>query len=250
MESSLRAEFGELTQEDILPGLEEGLQAFQKWFQAFRITQVTSIACGLWNGYTILYPLLVKLSGITFSCYHKNAGCRCKHTMSNNPANMTILDQPYHISFGGCSCNSAIPLHSCFLKLGLTSIRKADYRMAGWEIGVSWCALNQAAEAWEALGAWILDAKPEFGPGIKERFEAAAKLDPQQVFVFLDPVNDIQPNILHKSLCRNAYGKSIFCSSRSAAKNSVWNAEVIQYYWLSGFTLPVVCTLKWDIAAL
>ena len=36
--------------------------------------------------------------------------------------------------------------------------------------------LMQAAEAWEALGPWILEAKPEFGPGIKERFDGASKI--------------------------------------------------------------------------
>jgi len=39
----------------------------------------------------------------------------------------------------------------------------------------------QGAEAWKALGGWISEAKPQFGPGIKERFQAASKLQPGQV---------------------------------------------------------------------
>ncbi|WP_114861299.1 amidase [Azospirillum brasilense] len=36
----------------------------------------------------------------------------------------------------------------------------------------------QAAEAWAAHGAWIAATKPKFGPGVRERFAAAATLDP------------------------------------------------------------------------
>ncbi|WP_188262369.1 amidase [Azospirillum tabaci] len=36
----------------------------------------------------------------------------------------------------------------------------------------------QAAEAWEAHGAWIAATKPTFGPGVRDRFAAAATLDP------------------------------------------------------------------------
>lgn len=36
----------------------------------------------------------------------------------------------------------------------------------------------QAAEAWEAHGAWIGSVKPTFGPGVRDRFAAAATLDP------------------------------------------------------------------------
>ncbi|MFC5355508.1 amidase [Azospirillum himalayense] len=36
----------------------------------------------------------------------------------------------------------------------------------------------QAAEAWAAHGAWITATKPTFGPGVRDRFVAAATLDP------------------------------------------------------------------------
>lgn len=39
----------------------------------------------------------------------------------------------------------------------------------------------QAAEAWRALGGWITEAQPTFGPGIKERFEAASRITDAQV---------------------------------------------------------------------
>lgn len=39
----------------------------------------------------------------------------------------------------------------------------------------------QSAEAWAAHGAWVEAVKPAFGPGVKERFAAAAMLDPAEV---------------------------------------------------------------------
>ena len=39
----------------------------------------------------------------------------------------------------------------------------------------------QCAEAWEALGPWIEEAKPDFGPGIKERFEFSSQVTSEQV---------------------------------------------------------------------
>jgi amidase len=39
----------------------------------------------------------------------------------------------------------------------------------------------QSAEAWAAHGTWIGAVKPAFGPGVKERFAAAAVMDPDEV---------------------------------------------------------------------
>jgi amidase len=39
----------------------------------------------------------------------------------------------------------------------------------------------QSHEAWSAHGAWVMAVKPAFGPGVKERFAAAALLDPEEV---------------------------------------------------------------------
>ena len=39
----------------------------------------------------------------------------------------------------------------------------------------------QAAEVWATLGAWVTEAKPQLGPGIKERFEYAATITAGQV---------------------------------------------------------------------
>ncbi|WP_245479842.1 amidase [Hansschlegelia zhihuaiae] len=41
--------------------------------------------------------------------------------------------------------------------------------------------LLQAAEAWQTHGDWITRESPAFGPGVKQRFEAAARLDPAEV---------------------------------------------------------------------
>ncbi|WP_454918115.1 amidase [Xanthobacter sediminis] len=39
----------------------------------------------------------------------------------------------------------------------------------------------QAAEIWQSVGAWVSAVRPEFGPGVRERFAAAEKLDPAEV---------------------------------------------------------------------
>jgi amidase len=36
--------------------------------------------------------------------------------------------------------------------------------------------INQAAQVWAAHGDWVTATKPEFGPGIRERFEIASKI--------------------------------------------------------------------------
>ncbi|MEI6160073.1 MAG: amidase [Roseococcus sp.] len=36
----------------------------------------------------------------------------------------------------------------------------------------------QAQEAWATLGSWVAATKPAFGPGVKERFDAARDMDP------------------------------------------------------------------------
>lgn len=41
--------------------------------------------------------------------------------------------------------------------------------------------LIQSSEAWAAHGDWVTRARPAFGPGVKQRFEAAAKVDPGEV---------------------------------------------------------------------
>jgi amidase len=39
----------------------------------------------------------------------------------------------------------------------------------------------QSSEVWGAHGAWVQQVKPSFGPGVRERFAAAAELDPAVV---------------------------------------------------------------------
>jgi amidase len=39
----------------------------------------------------------------------------------------------------------------------------------------------QSEEAWAAQGEWIQQVKPKFGPGVKERFAAAATMDPKEI---------------------------------------------------------------------
>jgi len=39
----------------------------------------------------------------------------------------------------------------------------------------------QAAEVWENHAEWVKTANPSFGPGVRERFEMASKLDPAEI---------------------------------------------------------------------
>lgn len=41
--------------------------------------------------------------------------------------------------------------------------------------------LIQSDEAWAAHGAWVEATQPTFGPGVRERFAAASRLDPQEL---------------------------------------------------------------------
>lgn len=41
--------------------------------------------------------------------------------------------------------------------------------------------VSQGAEVWEALGEWVTEARPQLGPGTKERFEMASKLTCDEV---------------------------------------------------------------------
>lgn len=67
------------------------------------------------------------------------------------------------------------------LTAGMTGVEHID--VAGAEIG-SWrnaFRVIQSEEAWAAQGDWIRTAKPALGPGVKERFAAAAVLDPGEI---------------------------------------------------------------------
>jgi amidase len=54
----------------------------------------------------------------------------------------------------------------------------APQGLAGW---IDDFRVLQSAEAWAAHGEWVMRVKPQFGPGVKERFAYAATLDPALV---------------------------------------------------------------------
>ena len=47
---------------------------------------------------------------------------------------------------------------------------------------------------WEALGEWVTEAKPDLGPGTKQRFEMASKLQPDEVADSLRQTHDCAAN--------------------------------------------------------
>ncbi|WP_454625341.1 amidase [Bradyrhizobium cenepequi] len=61
------------------------------------------------------------------------------------------------------------------------SVRQVD--VAGDDLGqwVEAFRLIQSHEVWTVHGDWIASANPRLGPGVRERFTAAAALDPEQV---------------------------------------------------------------------
>jgi len=56
----------------------------------------------------------------------------------------------------------------------------ADGRLMEWRDAFR---LIQSSEAWETHGDWVTRVGPAFGPGIGDRFAAAARLDPGQIEV-------------------------------------------------------------------
>jgi amidase len=59
-----------------------------------------------------------------------------------------------------------------------TSVRVSPEGLADWfEV----FRTLQAAEIWATLGAWVTEAKPQLGPGVKERFAYAATIARDQV---------------------------------------------------------------------
>ena len=46
---------------------------------------------------------------------------------------------------------------------------------------VNLLCILKASEAWSNFGDWIGKENPKFGPGIKERFEAASKVTVEEV---------------------------------------------------------------------
>lgn len=54
----------------------------------------------------------------------------------------------------------------------------ADGQLGAWR---NVFRLIQSSEAWAAHGDWATRVKPAFGPGVRDRFAAAAKLDPSEV---------------------------------------------------------------------
>lgn len=73
--------------------------------------------------------------------------------------------------------------HNLLAKLAATpvGVTLSDLKdLQGLAAWVEPFRLVQAYEAWQALGGWITEAKPKFGRGIKERFEAAAKVTAEQ----------------------------------------------------------------------
>jgi amidase len=54
----------------------------------------------------------------------------------------------------------------------------AEGRLDAWRDAFR---LVQSSEAWAAHGEWVMRIKPAFGPGVRERFAAAARLNPSEV---------------------------------------------------------------------
>ncbi|RXZ33795.1 amidase [Oxalobacteraceae bacterium CAVE-383] len=77
---------------------------------------------------------------------------------------------------------TAAPLQAGLKKLEAicgraTSMRLSPSTLAEWADIFRIC---QAAEIWATLGPWVLRNQPEFGPGIRERFDAAREIDKPQ----------------------------------------------------------------------
>ena len=54
----------------------------------------------------------------------------------------------------------------------------------------------QAREVWEALGEWVTEAKPELGPGTKQRFDMASQLQPDEASFCPQSNPDVVPVLI------------------------------------------------------
>lgn len=81
----------------------------------------------------------------------------------------------------------------------------------------------QAAEAWETHGDWVTRTRPDFGPGVRERFAAAARLDPADVAdarAFRDEIRTQLRNLLGQDavlILPSAPGIAPLCGTPPAA---------------------------------
>ncbi len=83
----------------------------------------------------------------------------------------------------------AVPLDPVELRLGARSYRTIALNGAVEDVVVyptdlrEWMEcfrIEQAAEIWGNFGAWVTEHRPQFGPGVGERFEIASKVTPEE----------------------------------------------------------------------
>ena len=83
----------------------------------------------------------------------------------------------------------AVPLDPVELRLGARSYRTIALNGAVEDVVVyptdlrEWMEcfrIVQAAEIWGNFGAWVTEHRPQFGPGVGERFEIASKVTPEE----------------------------------------------------------------------
>ncbi len=66
---------------------------------------------------------------------------------------------------------------------------RTDFRMCRTDFRMCMCRTDvrmwrfdlQRHEVWAVNGAWVREAKPTFGPGIAERYQAASQITQEQV---------------------------------------------------------------------
>jgi amidase len=68
-------------------------------------------------------------------------------------------------------------------------VNVADGQLGAWRNAFR---LIQSSEAWAAHGDWVTRVKPAFGPGVRDRFAAAANLDPSEVVAATALRNEIR----------------------------------------------------------
>jgi amidase len=81
----------------------------------------------------------------------------------------------------------AEPRIATLLQAGLNKLEAVYGRAISMRLSISTLAewgevfrICQAAEIWKMLGPWILRSQPRFGPGVRERFDIARKIDKPQ----------------------------------------------------------------------
>lgn len=92
---------------------------------------------------------------------------------------LMIADDAMKLAGEATRAELQLPIHKLIDTLGPAQhVDIADQPLSDWRETFRVC---QAAEVWQVHHDWITEAKPQFGPGVKDRFDMAAGITPEML---------------------------------------------------------------------